>query len=38
MRKLIGATMACLLGGLLVGTPAEAGHGARACRGAWTAP
>ena len=28
MRKLIGATMVCLLGGLLVGTPVEAGHGA----------
>ena len=27
MRRIIGAIVACLLGGLLVGTPAEAGHG-----------
>ena len=29
MRKLIGVIMVCLLGGLLVGTPAEASNGAR---------
>ncbi|MDX6374341.1 MAG: hypothetical protein QOD98_3329 [Nocardioidaceae bacterium] len=29
MRNLIGVTMVCLLGGLFVGTPAEAGHGPR---------
>jgi beta-glucanase (GH16 family) len=29
MRKLIGVTVVCLLGGLLVGTPAEASNGAR---------
>ena len=27
MRKLVGVTVACLLGGLLVGAPAVAGHG-----------
>ena len=29
MRELIGVTMLCLLGGLLVGTPAEASNSAR---------
>ena len=33
MRKLIGVTVVCLLGGLLVDTPAEASNGARGhCR------